>query len=494
AFTIKAKHDIKQYTVKGEQHWEFIESENRRYEKNLGTTYATKFYNIQTQNPEAAFMSSTAGVERWYKKEKVFSSLYYRFARVKNSEQENLREYDENLNPMSFSTNAEQKFNARADNHMDLHTLVANLMGSPWSWLAINTKLKTELKRARGNSIYPSDRENGDGVRPSATVPEPPDGIIDENTFSDNKNRTFRNGQGISIRFKKIPRTALYTEFDIEETRNWLSEHRWSIGVQRTAGTDFFDRRTVIDMIRGTGTVGGDFSPVRYINTTAQFRYRYDNVTYDDKYETEPPTTTAKSAFFDEMDTETVEFNTRTTLRIVRWLQPSFRYIVRDIDYLTRTEGEAQLQSDVLLNDYIYDLTFMPLPSVIITGSFARELLSTKTAANSFTGSSIPLPGFDAGVNTWLFSVGYTPKENLSIMGTLSQSQADNFDDYANIGIPLGADFNRVTAIFGLKWTVKKDITIEPEYAYYHYGANPHADAGSYDAHLVGLEVSLAWG
>ena len=247
-------------------------------------------------------------------------------------------------------------------------------------------------------------------------------------------------------------------------------------------------------MIRGAGTFGADVSPVRYLNTTAQFRYRFDNVTYDDKFETSPPTTTAKSAFFDEMDTRTVEFNTRTTLRVVRWLQPSFRYIVRDINYMTRTEGEAQMKSGVLLNDYVYDLTWIPSPSLIITGAFARESLSTKTAANSFTGSSIPLPGFDAGVNTWLFSMSYIPRENLSVTSSLSQSRADNFNDYANIGIPLGADFNRVTAIFGLKWTPRKDISIEPEYAYYHYGANPHADAGSYDAHLLGLEVSMGWG
>lgn len=151
------------------------------------------------------------------------------------------------------------------------------------------------------------------------------------------------------------------------------------------------------------------------------------------------------------------------------------------------------MTSDVLQNDYIFDAPLVPLPELYFTGSLTKENLATKTPATS-NFSSIPLPGFDANVNTWMLSASYAPRKDLSADSSVYLSYADNFNDYTDIGLPYGADFARTGVTVSLKWTPKKHITIKPEYGLYRYTANPFFDSGSYTAHLVGMETNIEWG
>ena len=171
------------------------------------------------------------------------------------------------------------------------------------------------------------------------------------------------------------------------------------------------------------------------------------------------------SAFFDEMTTDAIEVETRTTFRPCNWFRPSIRYIVRDIDPHPRTERLAGLQeSGILGNTYVLDVTMIPHSQISMFGSFTREELALKTAATAYSASGIPLPGFNSDVDTWLFGIDYTPKDNVSINSTGSVSIADNFDDFTSIGMPLEASYTRVGFSLGVKWLFRKDITIEPPY------------------------------
>jgi hypothetical protein len=489
-FGIKAEHEIKKFELHGEQRWEHVDSVNKRYEQNFGTT---PDYNQQIQEPESQMMTTTVGADRWFWNEKAFSGLAYRYARIRSSEKENLRELNSAFQLQSFSNNAEQRFDARADNHMDSHTTVLNFMVSPKTWVSFKNATKAELLRNRGNSTYPYDLSatGGTGF---------PDGIIDQTIFSDNKNKTWRVGEDFGIRFKKIPRTALYTEFSVEEARIWMVENRWATAQQPTlaaaryASNENFNRRTIVNVLKTVGTAGINASPFSFLNATSQFRYRFDNNNYHDKRES-AETTSAKSAFFDELSTQTVELETRATLRPCRWFRSSARYIVRDIDYFARTESLPGMEESSLLgNTYVLDVSVTPISEVTFIGSFTRENLATKTPAAADPTGAIPLPGFNSDVDTWLFGLDYAATDAVSINTTVSYSRADNFNDYVSIGLPLGADYDRVGVTCSIKWSIKKDVSIEPMYEFYHYGPNAQYDGSRYNAHLAGLEANVAWG
>lgn len=85
-------------------------------------------------------------------------------------------------------------------------------------------------------------------------------------------------------------------------------------------------------------------------------------------------------------------------------------------------------------------------------------------------------------------------KAHLFVDSTISYTRADNFNDFTDIGLPLGADFNRVEVTFGLRWTPRDGISVKPEYAFYHYGSNHKAEIGDYNVNVLGLEASIAWG
>jgi hypothetical protein len=161
---------------------------------------------------------------------------------------------------------------------------------------------------------------------------------------------------------------------------------------------------------------------------------------------------------------------------------------------MTRVQYQEFRESGVLGNTYVLDASVTPIDDLSLTGSFTREELATKTPATADPTRLTPLPGFNSDVDTWLFSLDYAPKSNLSFVSAVSYSRADNFNDFANIGIPLGAEYNRVGVTLGVKWTLKHNVSVEPLYEFYHYGADERADGSSYNASVVGLEVSAPWG
>jgi hypothetical protein len=481
-FTIGAEHTILGFTVTGEQKWEFVRSDLSREEKFLSAqnVAADRKIRVQNQEPQADLITTRAGIERWFLNEKVFFSSGYRFAHLDNRETESISEMDQFRSPRNFA-NPKQIQDARADNDFDSHTWVAHLMATPWSWLNLSAKFKSELLKREGNSTYPSD-----------TTPAIPDGVINTTEQSVNDNKALRWGESFSVRFTAIPRTAIYNDVEFEQVRNWLSEDRTSLrGQSPPNANEIFSRETVTDVRNGVWTLGAHFSPWYFLDTTNQVRVRRNNNDYDDKRETLPGASTARSAFFDELDIHTKEFSTRVTLKPVRWIRPAFRYQYRTDEYQTRIENEPERINDTTSHIYTFDLTLEPVRDLLVTGSFSRQTAATKTAANTATVAQVPT--FNADVDTWLFSAGYVLIQNIVLTGSLQYSQAENFNDFTSTGLPLGADFRELNLEAGLRCSPLKFLSVEPKYAFYRYDPDSHAEAGEYTAHVIWLEFTVAW-
>lgn len=482
-FALRASHDIKGVALKGEQRWEFVRSELSREEKSLSTTAvaADKKIRVQNQAPEANVVTTTLGAEKWFWNERALASAGYRFAHIRNREVESIFEMNEQRVLTNFA-NPKQVRDARADNDFDSHTWVAHGMILPWTGVSVTAKLKAETLMRQGSSLYPQDTTAG-----------APDGIINNTEKSDNDNKVNRLGEGISLRFTKIPRTAIYNDLEFEQTRNWLSEDRTSQRGQSAPNVnEIFSRETITMIMKGIWTLGAHVAPASWINLTSQVRHRRNNNDYDDQRETGPGANTARSAFFDALNIQTNEFTGKAALKPVKWMQPAFRYQFRIDDYLPRIENEPAVESNFVSNIFTFDVMLQPTAKLMSLFSFSSQNASVDTPAND-SPSAGNTPAFDADVHTWLFSLDYAFFEDLTFTSTLEYSWADNFNDFAATGLPMGVENRRLGLSAGWRWLVKKNMTVEPRYEYYYYKANPHAEFGNYHAHVFSVEFTLTW-
>ncbi len=490
-FELEASHTLAGFELEGKQRWEFVRSELYREERSLSTntsaaTASQRKIRRQDQAPETILMTTTLGAERSWMEDKVFTATGYHFAHMDNREFESLLEFNENGVLTAFSS-PKMQIDARADNDYDSHTWVNHAQFTPVNWLTLGTKLKSEVVSRESNSSYPAD--SGEAATNGGT----PDGVIDRTDISYTRNKAVRWGEAFSARFSAIPRTALYTELELEQGRVLMREDRQSIdgpdtGNGSSAG-EIFNRETVTSVRRGAFTLGGQVIPLPFVTLTSHARHRRNNNDYDDQRES-VGSGGARSAFIDGQNVITNEFMGRVLLRPNRWFRASFRYQFRDDDYSTHAETEPIVKTGMLSNIYTYDVVLQPVEQITATASFSRQDAGIRTPAVSV--ASGYTPNWNADVNTWLLGLDVTPAPRIVLTQHLLYSRADNFNDFDSgaTGLPLGVDFERVDLTTGVAWAVRDDFSVNAEYAFYHYQANSNIDSGDYDAHVIWLEAS----
>lgn len=484
AFTLKLGQEVAGFTLGAEQRWEFVRAEKRRFEPDVSTaaTPSLKKIREQVQGPETDLMTTTLTADRSFLNERGFFSTGYHFTHLDNREIESIFETNAIGTVTNFS-NPKQVRDARADNGYDAHTWVGSLVFKLFKTLTMTARLKAETARKESFSLYPADSAPASG---GGTAPN---GVIDSLVASDTEDRAERFGEALLLRFTGIPRTALYAEAEFEQGRSRLSEDRRDLLGPNPGET--FNRYTIVDVDRGTFTLGGHASPCSFFNLTAHGRHRVYKNDYDDQRETDNSASSARSAFFDGQRIVTDEFAARAAFRPAAWVRPSVRYQLRDDNFSSRVEAEGSVETGVLSHIFSADVTFHPSEKLVTTFAYSRQLSEVRTPAQTAPIAGTYLPAFHTDVDSWLASADYSVCRNLALTGTLLYSRADNFDDFtAAGGLPLGTDDERVDVTAGLKWTPKEDVSVGLEYAYYHYASNPNAGPGDYDAHVVGVEGS----
>ncbi len=483
---IKAeKEDVLGFHLKGEQKWEFVRTETSRYEQQFSdtTTASNNKIRKQDQEPIADYNSTTVELDRWLFGEKAFFSTGYRHAHITAKEIEDIYETNAAGVPQSYA-NAENVRNALAYTKFDTHTWVGSAMANPWQWLEAIGRFKTEVYRAKGSSNYPKD-----------STPTTPDGIINTTELSGTANKILRIGEGLSLRFKGIPKTALYTDLEFEQTKDYLIEDRTSKGGQSAPNAnEIFSRVTAEYVRRGVGKIGARTSPWRFMDITTEVRHWQNNNDYDDRRETDPAGTAARSAFTDWQNISTNEVMTRLTLRPARWIQPSFRYQSRADRYDSMFEGNGVDVTHTRSNIYTFDCSVQPMPDLLATMGVSKQDAWTKTPAALAATNLGQIPVFYSNVISWLFSTEYSINEKTTLINSITASQADNYRDFTSFGLPLGASYGQLDVVTSLRWSPTADLTIEPRYGYYRYAPNEAFEyAQGYGAHVVWLDLTLEW-
>ncbi len=480
AFAVKAGHTLAGFDLSAEQRWEFVRSETLREERSLSTTTTASDKKIrrQDQQPESDLITTTLNAQRDFLGEKLFFSAGYRFSHMDNREFETIIETNEAGVATNFS-NPKQIRDARADNDYDAHTWVNSFTAAPWKWFSMITRLKAEVIRRESNSSYPAD------ASPNSDGGSTPNGVIDQRVVSLNENRAVRFGEGLSLRFTGLPRTALYTEVELEQARARVYEDRKDL-LGPNAG-ETFNRFTITDVDRFHAALGGQAAPHPAVTATSQVSWRRNNNDYDDQRETDSTGTTARSAFFDGQRVETAEWSTRLAFKPVPWLRPSLRYQLRDDDFATRAESEPIVKTGMLSHVVTADLSWQPNEKWLATASFSRQAAAVTTPARYSTGTA---PTFNANVNTWLLSADGVLTPSVTFTGAVQYTRADNFNDFSDTGLPLGVETDQMELTGRLTRALGNDASVSAEYGFYHYRANSNAEAGDYDAHLLLVEAS----
>ena len=473
---VKADYTEQGYHLTADQRWEIMRGKTKNYSTNLtntgsGTTTATT---DQDQAIETNAMTTTLGADKWYWEDKVFASSAYRFEHLKNQDNQNIQ-----LAPASGTFYP----NSIAHNTVNLNSWVMNMMASPWSWLGGTASVKAETSQQDSNSYVPD-----------ATYPSTMNYTI--NNAADSN--TVKFSESFGLRFKAIPRTALYTNLDFEQSQNHQIEN---LNYVPLTGTNYnMGRDAIISQPTTTWTIGGDFMPLRFMNLTSQFRLRDTGMKFDEQ--SYYPATGSHAppnglVFLDTLQMKDINFTQRATFYLCGWAQTSFRYLFDDMDYTTRAYAQTSTQqSHTLANTFIYDLSVFPLSNLSMMGSFSKQLASTTTPAESAAAAATNIPSSNSDSNTWMLSSDYQPHKKVHLTSTLFYTIANNFNGIASSASPLlyGTNFTQMGLTAGCKWEIRKDLSLQPQYGFNRYAPNKNSAAGGYDAQTLSLAIISAWG
>jgi hypothetical protein len=482
-FGIKADHTHKGYHLTGDQRWEIARWKTRGYEVRLGNGSATASHydqRRQDQVQETNVMTTTLGADKWYLSDKVFASSAYRFEHLKNQDRQNIQQFTKDGAP-NLAGNI-NKPDGSAHNNQDRNSWVMNLMVSPWSWLSATSGFKAEVLQRDAESYYPTDT--------AGTI-----GVIDNNAKTNTDSNTYKFAESFGLRFKAIPRTAIYTDLSFEQSQNHLIVNRQGIaGAAAVTASDNQTRDAVINEPVINWVTGADFQPFRRINLTSQIRLCDKNMDFDDRFRIRP---FEGQVFLERLHTRNIGFTQRATARLCSWSQTSFRYLFDDTDYISRAAYEnVDQKAQMLSNTFIYDLSVYPVSNLSMTGSFTQRYDQTKTVEATAPAGETLVPAFNSNFSTWMFSAGYQPRDKVHFDGSLFYTLANNYASDKNSGlVNYASAYNQLGLSAGCKWDLNKDLSVKPMYSFSRYQPNENSGVGAaYDAHIVSISVSTKWG
>ncbi len=481
--TARGKVDMaNNVTLKGSQSYEFFSAQNIRDEKQLntvtsGTPDANAKFRQQVQEPQTKLLTTNIMASRWSLNDQTYVSAGYLFAHTRNTEFETIREYTGAGVWTGAFSNSKNR-DGYAQNLENKNTWTAQLMSNLTDSLVFDSKVKAELIKKDSVSSYDL---YGAGLS------------IVGNDYAISENKTVKTGESLGLRYNGIAKTSLYSEVEMKQQRSWLSEQRIPTG----SADSLIDYENIENKPEFIETIGVRVVPSKFVNMTSEFKHRFSDAKYNtirNAATASAPANVPGESFLDELQTVTNEWATKLTWKPLKWLENSVKYKTAGTDYHTKVYVQDWIKTHGNERSLTYDLTLMPTDALMLNAAYSINLLKASTPAAG--SSALYLPPFTGNVYSWEVSTSYAPIENFSVYNTLDYSRAKNVvNNYApTTGAFLyGTDDEWYDAIVGIRWSPKKDVTVEPHYGYYGFRSNESVEVGSYTAHVFMLEVKVDW-
>ncbi len=357
---------------------------------------------------------------------------------------------------------------------------VGNLNGliGPFDGLVISSGVQAEWTRQQGF---------GAGTVDQPTLP-PPFTSVPFNLASDYDETSLQ--ETLSLRYSKIPFTALYAEARLEQ--EYLGQSDQFAGpadVPNVLNKAVFLQHTAFSSQLSDFRIGFRTSPWRSISFSAHYRRYEDDSQYNSDALAQPISiSTAYPTFIRSRHLVTDEAEAKLVWHPSTRFKTTLSYQYRADGYDLST-GPVNLISPggqlVAGDDHSHIVsingTLTPTPRLYLSGVFSYELSSLVTAA---AGSPSVAP-YDGDIYTVLANGAYVLSQTTDLSAGYSFSGANYGQNNFAAGLPLGMRYQQHGAQAGLTRRFAKGLTAKLQYRFAYYDEPSSGGADNYRAHSV---------
>jgi len=361
---------------------------------------------------------------------------------------------------------------------------VSGLIG-PTSGLVISMGAQAELTRQNGFGDGALDEEMAPPVTSNTVVPFMLASKYDEASLQEN----------LSVRYSKIPFTAVYAEARLEQQN--IDQYDQFSSSQNILNKAVFLQHTDFSSQLSNLRFGFDTSPWQMASLSAYYRRSQD----DSEYDSSPlvqPIATAYPTFLLDRQVINNEFETKLVLHLTPRLKTSLSYQYQSDDYGVTTRpftsfgaviapGGELIAGEDHANVFSVNSTWTPVPRLYLSGTFSYQSSVLVTAPDG-TGPVAPYRG---DVYTALANGTYVLTKTTDLFAGLSFSDANYAQNNYAAGLPLGIEYQRRGVQVGLSRKFGKNVSARLQYRYDYYDEPSSGGADNFRAQSVFAVVTF---
>ncbi len=343
--------------------------------------------------------------------------------------------------------------------------------------LLMDVGLKWEWLKTKGTGTYNRDRGTAPLYAPTGSANE----FVDIET----KRNDNHLGESVSLKYDGIKDIVFYSEGDFEQQLRNEDESQRSFGPLPNP-SDNFSRNQNILTLDYDATSGVKWYPIQKVNITAEFKYKRGTRDYAYHSNTRGgDVVIGYRGFLDDIAYTTYKPLIKFNFKPFKWLACNFNYAFDTTIYGVRTRvAEVTELAKYRANIYSVGTTLTPREYLYLSLFYQYKEAETETQANGDGGPGLNVPTYNANVKAFNATCSYSPVKDITLRGGYSFSRADNFNDFSNIGLPLGLDNFSQDASLGIEKKIRNDCSIEFKYDFTQYHEDSKGGIDNYEAHL----------
>jgi mono/diheme cytochrome c family protein len=356
---------------------------------------------------------------------------------------------------------------------------VGNVNGlfGPFNGLVISTGAQAEFTHQ--NSFGPGTYEQN--------IPPPPFTTVPFNVSSDYDLSSVK--ENIAAHYTKIPFTALFAEARLEQQS--IGQNDQFAASQDILNKAVFLQHTDFSSQSEDLRAGFETSPWRSVSLSAHYRYFENNSHYDSDPLVQP-IATAYPTFIQSRDIITDEVAAKLVWRLSSRFKTSISYQYQSTEYDLSTAPYKQFGNVITpggelsggqehSHTFSASATLVPFPRLFLSTTFSYETSTLITAAG---GSPAVVP-YQGDIYTVLANGTYVFSKTTDLFAGYFFSEANYGQDNFSSGLPLGIEYRRHTAQFGVARRFGKNISAKMQYRYSYYSEPSSGGATNYRAHSI---------
>ncbi|MCF8039015.1 MAG: hypothetical protein K9K79_06835 [Desulfohalobiaceae bacterium] len=460
-FITEIDHTVKKVKLHDRFLYEHFDSETTRFEESRDLDAGTSESVTVAESEDSDRLFNT-----FYSEVNIHDTIYASVGYL-YSNYEGDADFD--MVTVPFNESFDKNWSAsEIDLDQDSHLVNLNLMAGPYRDVRLSGGIKSEWTDTRGDTeAVLTEIGFGGGLdEPEADI------------FSDKDSQGFE--ENLEIRYTGLPGTTLYgqgrwSQYDIDLFEREIEDG--SLGFERDTDTDRDQTRY---------KAGFSTKPLRFITLAAHYKWEDTENDYDHDTDTVPD---GYSAFILAQDITKNEVGARISLQPRSWVRTSFAYRLEDteVDTVFDNDPSEVRSGNYDANVYTLDITVTPVANLFL--SLAPSYWDIRGEAHD-NGVDSVIP-YEGDVFSTVASASYALDEKTRLRLDYTYSRTKNFTDNSENGLPLLKDDRLQRLRTGLSRKLSDNLEAELVYNFFDYDGDHNNGQNDYDAHLMGLSVSL---